>query len=68
MPWILLGLIWTGHAMSKPECDNAPKVTIVNGTYAGVHNREYKQDFFLGMPYAKVMLVNSLISVFRTLD
>jgi hypothetical protein len=56
VPRVLLGLMWTGQVMSKPESD-APKVTVVNGTYAGVHSREYEEDFFLGMPYAKVTLL-----------
>jgi hypothetical protein len=31
-----------------------PIVTVKNGSYAGIHSPEFKQDFFLGMPYAKV--------------
>lgn len=38
----------------EPTIDG-PTVTVVNGTYAGLHNHEYNQDFFLGMPYAKVI-------------
>ncbi|KAK8102419.1 hypothetical protein PG984_015565 [Apiospora sp. TS-2023a] len=30
-----------------------PPVKLANGTYRGVHNEQYKQDFFLGMPYAQ---------------
>lgn len=29
-------------------------VTITNGSYSGVYNPTYKQDFFLGVPYAQV--------------
>ena len=31
-----------------------PTVTVKNGTYYGVRNHEFDQDFFLGMPFAKV--------------
>jgi triacylglycerol lipase len=31
-----------------------PTVTVKNGTYYGVHNPDFNQDFFLGMPFAKV--------------
>ncbi|OAG01895.1 alpha/beta-hydrolase [Paraphaeosphaeria sporulosa] len=30
-----------------------PVVTLRNGTYKGVHSSQYKQDFFLGIPYAQ---------------
>ncbi|KAL2159564.1 hypothetical protein VTH06DRAFT_2133 [Thermothelomyces fergusii] len=30
-----------------------PVVTVLNGSYAGIHSAEYNQDFFLGMPYAQ---------------
>ena len=30
-----------------------PNATTLNGTYAGVYNAEYHQDFFLGVPYAQ---------------
>lgn len=33
---------------------SAPIVTVKNGSYAGVHNSFYNQDFFLGIPYAQV--------------
>lgn len=54
--YLLLGLGWADQVLTKPTC-TAPKVDVVNGTYEGVHSREYKQDFFLGMPYAKVSSV-----------
>jgi carboxylesterase type B len=30
-----------------------PLVTLINGTYQGVHHEAYNQDFFLGVPYAQ---------------
>ncbi|KAK0389867.1 hypothetical protein NLU13_3440 [Sarocladium strictum] len=30
-----------------------PTVTVKNGTYYGIHNPDFNQDFFLGMPFAK---------------
>lgn len=37
-------------------CDSngKPTATVKNGTYYGIHNPELNQDFFLGMPFAKV--------------
>lgn len=37
----------------------APVVDVKNGSYAGIHSAEYNQDFFLGMPYAKVTTFGS---------
>ncbi|KAK2776262.1 carboxylesterase family protein [Colletotrichum kahawae] len=34
--------------------NEAPVVAVKNGSYAGIHSAEYNQDFFLGIPYAKV--------------
>lgn len=34
---------------SKP----GPLVTVKNGTYQGVHDFAYNQDYFLGIPYAQ---------------
>lgn len=30
-----------------------PHVTVLNGTYAGLHSPAFQQDLFLGMPYAQ---------------
>ncbi|KAH8810799.1 triacylglycerol lipase [Xylogone sp. PMI_703] len=35
-----------------------PTVTVRNGTYIGVHNSHYAQDYFLGIPYAQPPLGN----------
>jgi hypothetical protein len=47
---------------SEGSCKNAapPTATVKNGTYAGVYNANYKQDFFLGMPFAQVCLCQPL--------
>lgn len=61
--WLLLSS--AGAAASSPgrgadsssvkACRNvAPTATVGNGTYAGLCNANYKQDFFLGMPFAQV--------------
>jgi hypothetical protein len=36
-----------------PRQNNAPNVTLKNGSYYGVHSPAYDQDFFLGIPYAQ---------------
>ncbi|KAK2065399.1 carboxylesterase [Colletotrichum caudatum] len=33
--------------------DAAPVVQVKNGSYVGIHNSDFNQDYFLGMPYAK---------------
>ncbi|KAH6880040.1 Alpha/Beta hydrolase protein [Thelonectria olida] len=33
--------------------DTTPSVHLSNGTYVGLHNEQYNQDLFLGIPYAK---------------
>ncbi|KAF5667619.1 triacylglycerol lipase II [Fusarium heterosporum] len=37
----------------SPEAGSAPIVTVRNGTYAGVYNSQYNQDYFLGVPFAQ---------------
>ncbi|KAL2783763.1 Alpha/Beta hydrolase protein [Aspergillus keveii] len=36
-----------------PTTVRAPTANLDNGTYVGLHNKEYDQDFFLGIPYAQ---------------
>ncbi|KAK6857406.1 hypothetical protein PG995_007593 [Apiospora arundinis] len=36
-----------------PPTQLGPPVKLANGTYRGVHNEQYQQDFFLGIPYAQ---------------
>ena len=43
---------------AAPTANQAPTVTIKNGTYAGTYNGYYDQDLFLGMPYAQPPLGN----------
>jgi len=33
--------------------EGAPVVNLKNGSYYGVHNSNYSQDFFLGIPFAQ---------------
>lgn len=46
----LLSLVQARACDSKGK----PTVTVRNGTYYGVHSHEFDQDYFLGMPFAKV--------------
>jgi hypothetical protein len=41
-------------AVTRQVQASSPFVTLKNGSYAGLYSPEYDQDFFLGMPYAKV--------------
>ncbi|PPJ55529.1 hypothetical protein CBER1_05378 [Cercospora berteroae] len=37
----------------RPGSYGIPSVTVKNGTIAGVHKSNYKQDYFLGVPFAQ---------------
>uniref|UniRef100_A0A093V720 Carboxylic ester hydrolase n=1 Tax=Talaromyces marneffei PM1 TaxID=1077442 RepID=A0A093V720_TALMA len=54
------------------ETDNVPKgaptVTLKNGSYYGVHNSYYNQDFFLGMPYTQAPLGELRLQVPQSLN
>ncbi|KAL1307019.1 hypothetical protein AAFC00_005646 [Neodothiora populina] len=39
------------HDRSVPT--GSPVVTVKNGSYYGIHNDNYNQDFFLGIPYSQ---------------
>lgn len=49
--WLLLASP-IGAASCKKNAP--PTATVKNGTYSGTCNSKYKQDFFLGMPFAQV--------------
>lgn len=36
-----------------PRHGTTPTADVLNGTYFGVHNEQYDQDFFLGVPFAQ---------------
>ncbi|RSL74386.1 hypothetical protein CEP53_000280 [Fusarium sp. AF-6] len=42
-----------GLVSAAPSGTDAPIVKLRNGSYYGVHNSAYDQDYFLGMPYAQ---------------
>ncbi|THC97969.1 hypothetical protein EYZ11_002539 [Aspergillus tanneri] len=42
-------LLPPGQQRHNPQ----PLATVANGTLVGVHNADYNQDFFLGIPYAQ---------------
>ncbi|KAG9965486.1 alpha/beta-hydrolase, partial [Aureobasidium melanogenum] len=55
--WSLLSLL-VSAASAAPSLlrrapANAPTVNLKNGSYYGVHNSQYNQDFFLGIPFAQ---------------
>jgi hypothetical protein len=49
-------LAWSTSLAFVACYTNNPTATVKNGTYTGVYNPEYDQDFFLGVPFAKVRL------------
>lgn len=50
----LVGLcaLWTA-VTAAPSGTSDPRVHVRNGTYVGVNNAHYRQDLFLGIPYAQ---------------
>lgn len=46
----------------------APTATVRNGTLRGLYNAQYKQDFFLGVPYAQPPLDNLRFNVPHSLN
>ncbi|OKL59938.1 hypothetical protein UA08_04862 [Talaromyces atroroseus] len=46
----------------------APTVTAKNGSYYGLYNSEYNQDFFLGMPYTQPPLGEFRLQVPQSLN
>ncbi|KAH0167663.1 alpha/beta-hydrolase, partial [Aureobasidium melanogenum] len=55
--WSLLSLavsaVSAAPSLSRRAPANAPTVNLKNGSYYGVHNSQYNQDFFLGIPFAQ---------------
>jgi hypothetical protein len=42
------------HAAPEPNfARDAPIVSLLNGSYFGIHSDQYQQDFFLGIPFAQ---------------
>lgn len=52
LPFIVGLLSLTAIAFSSVTA-KAPTVRVKNGTLEGVHTSAYKQDYFLGIPYAQ---------------
>ncbi|KAK8071345.1 hypothetical protein PG997_011548 [Apiospora hydei] len=50
---VAAGCLLRTAAPRPPGGPPGPPVRLARGTYHGVHNENYKQDFFLGMPYAQ---------------
>jgi hypothetical protein len=49
---LLLAVLSGLTLVESLNCD-PPAVNLDNGTYLGLYNQEYDQDFFLGIPYAQ---------------
>lgn len=48
--------------LHPPQTTSVPLATVRNGTYAGVYNPQYDQDYFLGVPFAQVSLETTLVT------
>ncbi|PBP17750.1 lipase 2 [Diplocarpon rosae] len=49
---VLRSAFLAGSVVITTVSADVPLVTVLNGTYAGVHSPSYNQDWFLGMPFA----------------
>jgi triacylglycerol lipase len=45
-----------------------PTATVRNGTYVGVQNAHYNQDYFLGIPYAQQPIGNLRFTIPQSLN
>jgi hypothetical protein len=46
-----------GASLASPSVSprqSTPVAAVKNGSYLGLHNSEFNQDFFLGLPFAQV--------------
>ncbi|PYH32854.1 cholinesterase [Aspergillus neoniger CBS 115656] len=66
----LLALLAVGNAAPTKVARSAasPTAQVRNGTYVGVTNIHYQQDFFLGMPYAQQPLGDLRFTVPQSLN
>lgn len=46
----------------------SPIVTVFNGSYLGIHNLHFKQDFFLGIPFAQPPIAGLRLRVPQSLN
>jgi carboxylesterase type B len=54
LPYLLACLPFLASAtLNKRQNASVPTVTVLNGSYHGVHSQEYSQDYFLGVPFAQ---------------
>lgn len=55
-------------AITAASSISDPRVQVKNGTYIGTRNPTYKQDYFLGMPYAQQPVGNLRFTVPQSLN
>lgn len=53
------------HARASAE---VPIASVQNGSYYGVHNSNYNQDFFLGIPFAQPPLGDLRFAIPKSLN
>ncbi|TID19972.1 putative mitochondrial carrier [Venturia nashicola] len=50
--WLFAGMSTAGLVQLRDGASSEPIAVTMNGSYAGVYDSVYKQDWFLGVPYA----------------
>lgn len=53
-------LVFATPILHKSANASVPTAVVKNGTYTGIHNAAYNQDFFLGIPFAQVTFLLSI--------
>lgn len=53
LPFVSQAAALVARSPAYSHSHDAPSVRLRNGTYKGSYSPEYKQDFFLGVPYAQ---------------
>lgn len=63
MPWG-----WNWSPQPSHDITRVPYASTKNGTYVGRYLPEYKEDLFLGVPYAQPPVGNSRFSIPKSLN
>lgn len=64
----ITGILALCAATTAASSIGDPRVQVKNGTYVGTRNPTYKQDYFLGMPYAQQPVGNLRFTVPQSLN
>lgn len=64
----ITGILAVCAATTAASSTDDPRVKVKNGTYIGTRNPTYKQDYFLGMPFAQPPVGNLRFAIPQSLN